>query len=197
LACTDRSFLKGKRKGEGDVKTMFHKKQESQAQSTSQQKKVVLKFVVKLAVVILAVWIIFAFVFGVRQVSGETMYPKVRDGDLILYYRLEQDYQIGDVVTFKLNGSTFLCRVVAQGGDVVELDKNGQLLVNGIVQQEQIFYSTEPLEGDFDYPYTVEEGSYFVLCDFRTECVDSRSFGAVSKSTIDGKVITLLRHRQI
>jgi signal peptidase I len=179
---------------EGDVNTMC---QQEQTQSTRKQKETVWKFVVKLVLIILAVWAIFTFVFGIRQVSGETMYPRLRDGDLILYYRLEQDYQIGDVVTFNLNGTTFWCRIVAQGGDVVELDTQGQLLVNGNVQQEEIFYPTEAQKGNFTYPYTVEEGSYFVLCDFRTEGYDSRSFGAVSKNTIDGKVITLLRRRGI
>jgi signal peptidase I len=171
--------------------------QKDQNQDTLKQKETVLKFVIKLVLVILSVWAIFSFVFGIRLVSGETMYPRLRDGDLVLYYRLEQDYQIGDVVTFKLNDSTFWCRIVAQEGDVVDLDTSGQLLVNGNVQQEEIFYPTEPQEGDFTYPYTVEEGSYFVLCDFRTEGFDSRSFGTVSKSTIDGKVITLLRRRGI
>jgi signal peptidase I len=170
---------------------------ECRSQETLKQKETVLKFVIKLVLVILAVWAIFTFVFGIRQVSGETMYPRLRDGDLIPYYRLEQDYQIGDVVTFKLNGNTFWCRIVAQGGDVVELDTEGQLLVNGSVQQEEIFYPTEAQEGNFTYPYTVEEDSYFVLCDFRTASFDSRSFGTVPQSTIDGKVITLLRRRGI
>jgi signal peptidase I len=171
--------------------------QKGQNQDTLKQKETVLKFVIKLVLVILSVWAIFSFVFGIRLVSGETMYPRLRDGDLVLYYRLEQDYQIGDVVTFKLNDSTFWCRIVAQEGDVVDLDESGQLLINGNVQQEEIFYPTKPQEGDFTYPYTVEEDSYFVLCDFRTEGFDSRSFGTVSKNTIDGKVITLLRRRGI
>jgi type IV secretory pathway protease TraF len=41
----------------------------------------------------------------------------------------------------------------------------------------------------------VEEDSYFVLCDFRTASSDSRDYGAVAKSDIDGKIITLLRRR--
>jgi signal peptidase I len=125
------------------------------------------------------------------------MYPRLRDGDLILYYRLEQDYQIGDVVTFKLNDSTFWARIVAQGGDVVEVTEDGQLLVNGNVQQEEIFYPTEPEVGDVIYPYTVEEGSYFVLSDYRTISLDSRKYGAISKKDLDGKVITVLRRRGI
>jgi signal peptidase I len=125
------------------------------------------------------------------------MYPRVRDGDLILYYRLEQDYQIGDVVAFNYIGYPRVGRIVAQGGDTVDLSTDGQLLVNGNVQQEEVFYATEPMNGDVTYPYTVEADSYFVLCDLRTASVDSRSFGAIPQTDLDGKVITLLRRRGI
>jgi signal peptidase I len=161
------------------------------------QKEIVLRFIIKLCSVFLVLWAIFMFVFGIRQVSGETMYPRLRDGDLVLYYRLEQDYQNGDVVTFKLNDSTFWARIVAQGGDVVEVTTDGQLYVNGNLQDEEIFYPTEPQEGDVTYPLTVEEGSYFVLCDYRTIGFDSRTYGTISQKDFDGKVITVLRRRGI
>jgi signal peptidase I len=77
------------------------------------------------------------------------------------------------------------------------LNDSGQLIVNGNVQEEEIFYLTEPQDGDVTYPYTVDDDSYFVLCDFRTNGYDSRTYGAVPKSTIDGKIITILRRRGI
>jgi signal peptidase I len=167
-------------------------------QNTKEQKETVKRFAIKLLAVLLVVWAIFTFVFGIRQVSGETMYPRLRDGDLILYYRLEQDYQIGDVVTFKDEGEKLQGRIVAQGGDVVELTDDGQLVVNGNPQNEEIFYVTnEAIFQGVEFPYTVEADSYFVLSDFRTEGYDSRNFGAVSRKDLDGKVITLLRRRGI
>jgi signal peptidase I len=167
-------------------------------QKTKEQKETVKRFLIKLLVVLLVVWAIFTFVFGIRQVSGESMYPRLRDGDLILYYRLEQDYQIGDVVTFQENGEKLQGRIVAQGGDVVELTDDGQLVVNGNPQNEEIFYVTnEAIFQGVNFPYTVEEDSYFVLSDFRTEGYDSRNFGAVSRKDLDGKVITILRRRGI
>jgi signal peptidase I len=171
--------------------------QEAEAKDTWAQKETVLRFIMKLAAVVLVVWAIFTFVFGIRQVSGETMYPRLRDGDLILYYRLEQDYAIDDVVAFQINGYDRVARIVAQGGDVVELNTEGTLKINGNVEQEEIFYATYPESGDVTYPYTVPEGSYFVLCDFRTASDDSRTFGAIPQSDLDGKVITILRRRGI
>jgi signal peptidase I len=168
-----------------------------QNQDLWRQKETVLQFIVKLCLVLLVVWGLFTFMFGIRQVSGENMYPRLRDGDLILYYRLKQNYQIGDVVTFKLKDTTFWARIVAQGGDVVEVTEDGKLLVNGNLQQEEIFYPTEPQDGDVTYPYTVEEDSYFVLCDYRTISFDSRTYGAIPKKDLDGKVITVFRRQEI
>jgi signal peptidase I len=154
-------------------------------------------FVIKLGVVCLTLWLVFTFAFGIRQMHGETMYPKLRDGDLILYNRLAKTYYIGDVVVFKIGGSTCVARIVAQEGDVVEVNENNALLVNGKVQEEEVFYPTEADSLGVTYPYTVEENSYFLLCDFRTNSVDSRRYGAISKDDFCGKVITILRRRGI
>jgi signal peptidase I len=170
---------------------------ESKTRDRRKQQEIVLQFILKLSLVLLVLWAIFTFVFGIRQVSGEAMYPRLRDGDLILYYRLEQDYQIGDVVTYQIDDVTYNGRIVAQGGDVVDLNTEGLLVVNGDVQQEEIFYPTEAQDGGVLYPYTVEADSYFVLCDFRTASIDSRTNGTIPQSNLDGKVITVLRRRGI
>lgn len=162
------------------------------------QKEIVLRFVMKLASVLLILWLIFSFVFALHQVNGESMYPRVRDGDLILSFRLERDYEIGDVVSFQINGYDRVARIVAQGGDVVDLSTDGKLIVNGNVEEEdEIFYQTESEGMEITYPYTVDEDSYFLLCDFRTGSSDSRTYGAFSQDVIEGKVISVFRHRGI
>jgi signal peptidase I len=168
-----------------------------QQQAAEKPSRIILEFFVKLGVVCLALWLIFTFAFGILQMHGETMYPRIRDGDLILYNRMERDYTIGDVVVFKVGISTCVARIVAQGGDVVEVNEEGELLVNGNVQEEEIFYPTEAEPLGVSYPYTVEENSYFMLSDFRTNTTDSRSYGAVSVNDFCGKVITILRRRGI
>jgi signal peptidase I len=86
---------------------------------------------------------------------------------------------------------------VGRGNDTIEVDEDGQLLVNGNVQSEEIFYPTYAAAGGVTYPYTVPEDAYFVLCDFRTASSDSRDYGAVAKKDIDGRVMTILRRRGI
>jgi signal peptidase I len=158
--------------------------------------RTVRNFFLKLLACLALVWAVFTFLFGIARVKGESMYPRIRDGDLVFFYRLGGDYSIGDVLAFKVDGYRHIARVVAKGGDVVDINEDGQLLVNGDVQEEEIFYPTEKLASDVTYPYTVAENSYFMLCDFRTASIDSRDYGAVSESDVEGVVLTLLLRRR-
>lgn len=153
--------------------------------------------IIKLVVVVLVGWLLVGVIFGVTVKEGEDMYPRIRDGDLMVFYRLPQDYHIGDVVTFRKDGRRYTARIVAQGGDEVDVDDEGQLKVNGSVQEEEIFYPTEPADGGIDLPCKVPEGSVFLLCDFRTQGRDSRAYGPVEIGDLDGKVIAILRRRGI
>ena len=56
-----------------------------------------------------------------------------------------------------------------------------------------IYYSTPRYENGPDYPVTMAEGEYFILCDYREGARDSRYFGPVSRDEIKGKVITVIR----
>lgn len=154
-------------------------------------------FLIKLAFIVVLGWVLLGVVFGVAVMEGEDMYPRLRDGDLMVYYRLQQDYHIGDVVTFKSDDRRYTGRIVAQGGDTVDITEEGELIVNGSVQTEEIYYPTEITEGSIDFPCEIPQGSVFLLCDFRTTGYDSRNYGPVEIDSLDGKVITILRRRGI
>jgi len=154
-------------------------------------------FIIKLAVFSIVLISMFVFVFGVHFNKGEAMYPKVRDGDVLIYYRLIDDFQLGDVVVYNSGSSKVIGRIVARSGDKVEVNTDGQLLVNGNIQQEEIFFPTQAMPGGISYPYTVEQNSYFILGDNREHASDSRFVGGISKDDIKGKVINLFRRRGI
>ena len=86
--------------------------------------------------------------------------------------------------------------MIANENDVVNITEEGMLLVNGTVQGGEIIYPTYPKEG-IEYPYRVPEGCVFVLGDHRTDTIDSRDFGPVPKKQVQGKVITILRRREL
>lgn len=143
-----------------------------------------------------ACWILFSRIFLVTQVSGNDMFPAVKDGDLAIAFRIQQEYVKDDVVVYTVNGETRIGRIAARGSDVVTLDDSGALLVNGTNQTGEILYPTYAKEA-LEYPYAVPEGSVFILGDYRTQAEDSRDFGAVSLENVQAKVITILRRRGV
>ena len=123
------------------------------------------------------------------------MHPMVRDGDLVITYRLQKPY-INAAVMYAHDGDTTVGRVVAMEGSVVNITKDGGFTVNGNAPVEEVFYPTFPAEGsEVQYPYTVPQGKVFILNDFREDTKDSRSFGAVDTGDLKGTLLLTLRRR--
>lgn len=141
-----------------------------------------------------AVYILFSQIFLITQAAGTGMFPAVKDGDLLIGFRLERDYSKNDVVVYTMEETDRIGRIVARENDVVTLDESGTLYVNGTAQSGEILYPTYAKEGQ-EYPYRVPEAHVFVLGDYRTQTEDSRNFGAVPMDAVEGKVITILRRR--
>lgn len=153
--------------------------------------------VLKIVVIVSAFALLFTFVFGLYRSDDAFMTPNVRDGDLVLFYRLDRDYIASDVVMYENDGAYTCARVAAVAGDTVDIDDGG-LLVNGSYQQESNVYArTTQLEGGIGFPVTVGEGQVFVLGDNRTGCTDSRIFGCIDVDDTEGTVIGIYRRREI
>lgn len=153
-----------------------------------------ISLLIRLVLLVAAGWLLLTQVFLITQVSGNGMFPALKDGDLVFAFRLQQEYAKNDVVVYEVNGEEHIGRIAARGTDVVTLDDSGTLLVNGTAQSGEILYPTYA-EGDLEYPYAVPEEHLFVLGDYRTQTMDSRMLGAISMSDVKGKVITILRRR--
>lgn len=148
----------------------------------------------RIVVLALAAYLIFTQVFLITQNRGLDMFPAVKDGDLIIAFRMQKEYAKNDVVVYTVDGKQKVGRIVARETDVVTMDESGKLLVNGTVQSGEILYPTYAKEG-LDYPYKVPEGHVFLLGDYRTNSEDSRDHGPISMRNVEGKVITILRRR--
>ena len=139
--------------------------------------------------------LIFSFFFRIIQVDGSSMVPTLVNGDKLIVWGAGYTPQRGDVVivdSYTSYGKPLVKRVIAKGGDTVSIDyATGTVAVNGEVLQEDYIAEPTYLGYDVTFPYTVPEGTVFVMGDNRNQSLDSRStyVGCIDERDILGKVL--------
>lgn len=88
-------------------------------------------FLLRLGVMMVVFWLLFGVVFGVTAMKDNSMSPKLEAGDLVLYYRLGKKPKDRSVIVFRRDGRQYIGRVVARGGDTVEVAGEDGLYING------------------------------------------------------------------
>ena len=139
--------------------------------------------------------LVFSFFFRIIQVDGSSMVPTLINGDKLIVWGAGYTPQRGDVVivdSYTAYGKPLVKRVIAKGGDTVSIDySTGTVEVNGEVLQEDYIAEPTYLGYDLQFPYTVPEGTVFLMGDNRNESLDSRSsyIGCIDERDILGKVL--------
>lgn len=155
-------------------------------------------FLARLAFFVVTLWLIFGVVLGVGAVTTGEMAPRICSGDVMLYWRLSQGFNEGDVVVYTADGEERLGRVVARPGDEVTIAEVGELMVNGaVVVESDITTPTPRYESAVDYPVHLAADEFFVLADLREGGHDSRLYGPIARSQIKGNVISVLRRSNL
>ena len=134
------------------------------------------------------------------RVVGRSMYPTLRDGQLI--HTEKVPVQRGDIVVAeappaavaqvpKLAGASIIKRVIGIPGDTIVIGQDQSVSVNGVVLTED--YLTEESRAASCSPsgmscleLTLKPEEYFVLGDNRGNSLDSRRFGPLQESLIKG-----------
>ncbi len=140
---------------------------------------------------------LWTFVGEFHRVSGNAMYPSLRDGDLCIVYKLGQ-YVVGDVVYYTDEaGQDHFGRIAAGAGQTVSFSSEGEYQVNGANPAEDLPYVTHPsAEHSILYPCEVGDDEYFILNDFREDTKDSREMDVILKNQIKGRVLFQARRRE-
>ena len=155
-------------------------------------------FALQTLMVVIVIYVLFSQMVGITAMPGGDMYPRIDSGDFLLFYRLDRDPKAQDIVVLEKNDTRYVSRVIATGGDTVDISEDGAVKVNGYNMVEtNIFFETYPLEGFTAYPVTLEADECFVLADQRGGSEDSRFFGPVKYKEIEGTVITVLRRNNL
>lgn len=156
-----------------------------------------LLLLLKIGAILLAFALAFTFLYGLHRTPDDAMAPAMREGDVIVYYRLNKYYTIGDALLLEVDGKQQVRRVVATAGDTVDITEDG-LFVNGARQNEpNIYHDTQRYAEGIEFPITLHEDQVFVLGDERENSTDSRIYGAVNVEDTFGKVIASFRRRNL
>ncbi len=142
-------------------------------------------------IVVAAVAVLVAMLFlPVLRIYGQSMNNTLVSGELVVSLK-GASFETGDVVAFYYNNNILVKRVIANPGDWVDIDLDGNVYVNQQKIEEPYIKTKAYGEPDIEFPYQVPDERIFVLGDNRAVSVDSRSasIGCVSSEQIVGKIV--------
>ncbi|MBG6225480.1 signal peptidase I [Arthrobacter sp. CAN_A2] len=119
------------------------------------------------------------------------MEPTIAAGSIVLIYKPATGaIGNGAVVAFTnpLDGHTAIKRVVAGEGQSVAI-RDAELYVDDVLVAEP-FVDHSRIDATYFGPVTVAAGSVFLLGDNRAVSIDSRDFGDIPVTSIEGIVLT-------
>lgn len=119
--------------------------------------------------------------YQIIVVSGDSMKPTLKDGQVIVIEKTNFEVESGDIIVFTLENERVIKRVFGVPGDTIYLSEDG-VIINGI--------TIRPYEYDgLETSYTLKDDEYFVMGDNQFESADSRIFGPITFEQIIGKMI--------
>ena len=148
-------------------------------------------------------FLIKLFIFEILTVSGESMYPTLKDGEKLfvskLSYGLVEPYgdkvllswkkpERGDIVIYLYNNKIVVKRCLAVGGDELECSADKEYNYTLKVGNSRIALSLEQYL-NLKSSSSVPEGYILAIGDNHAVSVDSRSYGFVAERNILGKVL--------
>ena len=123
------------------------------------------------------------------QVTGTSMSPTLKKGEVVVVNRRDRTPERGELITLRSpqNGERMLKRVVGVGGDIVEI-RDAILFVNEVEAKEP-FVDHKSIDALYYGPVTVSKGAVLVMGDARAGSIDSRDYGEVSLDKVTGTVL--------
>ncbi|EQA46753.1 signal peptidase I [Leptospira broomii serovar Hurstbridge str. 5399] len=153
-----------------------------------------------LLALLLRSWILFPFIPDTSEMN-----PAIPKGKRVYIYRWIQPSSLflGDVVLAEhptQSGSVILGRIVGKPGDTLSM-KEKVLFRNNIPETEgNLPYTISHRDTRNPFPalhsnrdsfsaLLIEDRNFFLLCDNRDDCLDSRDFGPIPFEKLVGKVL--------
>ena len=142
-------------------------------------------------IVVAAVAILVAMLFlPVLRIYGQSMNSTLVSGELVVSVK-NASFHTGDIIAFYYNNNILVKRVIANSGDWVDIDLDGNVYINHELVDEPYLNEKSFGEPDIDFPYQVPDERIFVLGDNRAVSIDSRhsAVGCVTSEQVVGKIV--------
>lgn len=167
-------------------------------------KKEVFDWLEVIVTAVIAVVIIFTFIFRVATIKGDSMQNTLFENEKVIITNWLYEPQYGDIVVISRNAdntpsaeeakSPIIKRVIATENQTVNIDfTTGIVTVDGVILDEPYIKDLTLRQGDIQFPVRVPEGHIFCLGDNRMESLDSRyseigEYGMIDTRYVLGKV---------
>ena len=132
---------------------------------------------ISIVIAIALAFLIRTFVVEPYMVEGPSMLPTLQNHERLLVNKFIYDFsepQKGEIIVFRYPrdpSRDFIKRVIATGGDTIEIRAGGRVYVNGELLKEE--YILELTRGTYNKAI-VPQGHVFVMGDNRNNSEDSR-----------------------
>lgn len=154
-------------------------------------------------IIIVFIVIIRVFIATPIRVNGSSMYPTLKNNDLMVLYKLTKKtrgIKRFDIVVLDSDGSNLIKRVIGLPGDKIsyKVIKNkdeeyvGTLYINGEKMKEEFIdeeTKTKTCNGKWDIcneELKIPKNNYYVMGDNRGNSTDSRILGTIDYKDIKG-----------
>lgn len=181
-------------------------KNEENEEKKPDTKKTIFDVAEIVTISIVVVFLLVTFSFRLASVNGKSMYPTLKDGEILIVTNLFYQPKSGDIIVFQQSNMEsrifdypLVKRVIATEGQTIEFDfEKWKVTVDGVeLDEEYVNYikgasmKREDIKGN---KIVVPEGYLFVMGDNRNNSTDSRDnrVSFVRKDEILGKVLIRL-----
>ena len=131
--------------------------------------------------------LLLTYLLRIVGVDGDSMQPTMQHGDRLLLTYTASKLERGDIVVIdRYDDDPLIKRVIARGGDTIEI-ANNKVYVNNVELVEPYIKGTTTAR-DMNSKITIPPGYIFVMGDNRTVSKDSRmnTVGLISEKDVVG-----------
>ena len=101
-----------------------------------------IKELIPYVIIIVVVVLIRSFIITPVQVDGNSMYPTLKDNEILLLKKYDKKYKRFDIVVLNYNNSKLIKRIIGLPGEHIEY-KDNKLYIDGKYIKENFKRNTE------------------------------------------------------